>query len=417
MDLETQNGSIKFRPAPTTYQPTNRDFKMMEQTLQAGGVRVGSKGPTIVDTPEYTRWYDRAARIFDAEGHHIVDLAWIDKTLHRAGLTSGAHGSANYSAERHQVLELLNKAGVITGNDRQNIAPLSQNKPAPFRPKTGKQHTWVHNLYNSIPEPDPEQLRGMSIEQLADYMIDSARQRKDVVIQAMSHKLNEFYKLKPNMTNASHMEIASWIRRNRQTWGELGDKTFKDVVKLRQPGEIPPSPVSEKGRVPFTNDPLGRMTEKLTMGTQKGYLATDPVSAAVATGTNLIKRNPVGAAIGVGLDILTDKPTQEAILKGDVTTAGTRLGTSAVVGGAVSSALKTVPTAARVISPVAAVTTGAALFQQGQSGSFTEQALNKAAAVVPGLKPNPKTDLGRQIGNELLYMLGSVRYGKIPYTR
>lgn len=417
MSVESQGGNIKFRPAPTTYQPTSRDFKMMEQTMQPGGYRVGSKGPTIIDTPEYNKWYNRAAELFDAEGHHIVDLAWIDKTLHKAGLTSGAHGSTNYSADRHQVIDLLNKAGVITGNDRQNIAPLSQNKPAPFRPKTGKQHTWVHDLYNSIPEPTPEQLRGMSVEQLADYMIESSRQRKDVVIQAMEHKLDQFYKLKPNMANASHMEILRWIRRNRQTWGELGDKTFKDVVQLRSPEQIPLSPVSEKGRVPFSTNPLGQMTEKITMGTQKGYLATDPITPAIVEGIKTVKRNPAGALAGVGLDVLTDQPTQEAILKGDVKTAGTRLGASAVVGSAVGSALKAAPAVARVVSPAAAVTTGAALFTQGQTGSFTDKAVNKAATVVPGLKADPKTDIGKAAWNELKYMFGTIRYGGIPYMR
>jgi len=417
MELESQAGSIKFRPAPSTYQPTSREFKMMEQTLQAGGVRVGKQGPTIVDTPDYTKWYNRAAELFDAEGHHIIDLAWVDKTLYKAGLTSGAKGSTNYSAERHQVLDLLNKAGVITGNDRQNIAPLSQNKPAPFRAKTGKQHTWVHDLYNSIPEPDPEQLRGMSVEQLADYMIDSARQRKDIVIQAMTHKLDQFYKLKPNMANASHMEILRWIRRNRQTWGELGDKTFKDVVQVRQPGEIPPVPNVERGRVGFSDDPLGKMTEKIAMGTQKGYLMTDPITPVIKQGLKSVKQNPMGAVAGAGLDILTDKPTQEAILQGDVKTAATRLGTSAVAGSAVGSALKAAPAVARVVGPAAAVTTGAALFNQGQTGSFIDRAVNKAATVVPGLKPDPNTDLGKRALNELKYMFGTIRYGGIPYMR
>lgn len=131
-----------------------------------------------------------------------------------------------------------------------------------------------------------------------------------------------------------------------------------------------------------------------------------------------VKRNPAGALTGVGLDVLTDQPTQEAILKGDVGTAGARLGTSAVIGSAVGSALKAAPAVvSRVVSPVAAVTTGAALFQQGKPGSFTEKVVNKAATVVPGLKPNPKTDIGKAAWNELKYMFGTIKYGGIPYTR
>lgn len=123
------------------------------------------------------------------------------------------------------------------------------------------------------------------------------------------------------------------------------------------------------------------------------------------------------SALGVGLDVLTDQPTQEAILKGDVKTAGTRLGTSAVVGSAVGSALKAAPAVARVVSPAAAVTTGATLFTQGQTGSFTDKAVNKAATVVPGLKADPKTDIGKAAWNELKYMFGTIRYGGIPYMR
>jgi hypothetical protein len=130
-----------------------------------------------------------------------------------------------------------------------------------------------------------------------------------------------------------------------------------------------------------------------------------------------LMQNKRMSALGVGLDVLTDKTTQEAVLKGDVKTAGTRLATSAAVGSVVGSALKAAPAVARVATPAAAVATGAALFEQGKPGSFVEKAVNKAATVVPGLKANPKTDIGRRALNELQYIGGSIRFGKLPYTR
>jgi len=58
-----------------------------------------------------------------------------------------------------------------------------------------------------------------------------------------------------------------------------------------------------------------------------------------------------------------------------------------------------------------------ALFNQGQSSSFTNAAINRAAQTVPGLSPNPRTDLGRRIGNELQYIGGQLMQGRNPYAK
>ncbi len=58
-----------------------------------------------------------------------------------------------------------------------------------------------------------------------------------------------------------------------------------------------------------------------------------------------------------------------------------------------------------------------AIFNQGQSSSATSAAVNRAAQTVPGLKPNPQTDIGRRLGNELQYMGGQLIQGRMPYQR
>jgi len=57
------------------------------------------------------------------------------------------------------------------------------------------------------------------------------------------------------------------------------------------------------------------------------------------------------------------------------------------------------------------------LFNQGQSSSATSAAINRAAQIVPGLSPNPRTDLGRQLGSELQYIGGQLMQGRNPYAK
>lgn len=66
-----------------------------------------------------------------------------------------------------------------------------------------------------------------------------------------------------------------------------------------------------------------------------------------------------------------------------------------------------------------------AIFNQGQASSPLTRAVNRAADVVPGLRPNPQTDLGRNLsrrlgldaaGNELRYMGQTIMRGQTPYS-
>jgi hypothetical protein len=57
-----------------------------------------------------------------------------------------------------------------------------------------------------------------------------------------------------------------------------------------------------------------------------------------------------------------------------------------------------------------------AIFNQGQSSSATSAVVNRAAKTMPGLKPNPQTDIGRRAGNELQYIGRQLSEGRLPYT-
>ena len=65
----------ELRPKPKGYKPSGRKFNMLEQTPE--GLLFSHPGSS-----EYRKWYDRAADLFDAEGHHVVDLAYIDKLMY-----------------------------------------------------------------------------------------------------------------------------------------------------------------------------------------------------------------------------------------------------------------------------------------------------------------------------------------------
>jgi hypothetical protein len=58
-----------------------------------------------------------------------------------------------------------------------------------------------------------------------------------------------------------------------------------------------------------------------------------------------------------------------------------------------------------------------AIFNQGQSSSATSAAVNRAAQTMPGLRPNPQTDIGRRAGNELQYIGGQLLQGRMPYAK
>ena len=120
-----------------------RLFNELEQTLSDYGINLGTKNLQIKDSKAFKDAYGAAFKVFGAEAHHIIDLAWVDRTLGAAGLSPES---------RSYVIEQLNKQGIDTGNQPLNISPQPQRRPKFGR--TGMAHKWVHDLYKQIPSAE-----------------------------------------------------------------------------------------------------------------------------------------------------------------------------------------------------------------------------------------------------------------------
>lgn len=426
----------ELRPKPSGYKPSGRKFNMLEQTPE--GLLFSHPG-----SAEYRQWYNRAAKLFDAEGHHVVDLAYIDQMLYNAGFTSGARGTVDYSEARNRIIEKLRQQGVDLGNVRENIVPLSQQKTVKGVEKTGKAHKWVHDLYNMIPEDTPDKLRTLTEDQFVDYIIDRARIRKQLVIDAMVHKMDALYKTYPKLKDASIPKIESWISKNKQIWGQLGDESFKQAVgiKLQQP-EVPGQP---RGRVPFPRSDV----EELMLGTKKGFMAVDPLMAATAGAADLIRKNVSGSLMGAGF-ALASPDVQQAVESGDVVETAKEIGKDVLIGAGVEQGGKLLiqqgvvrfgPQFAAAVTPLAsaAAAAGPATFAAAIGGSqdvkVQEQKFQQYTETLPKEKavelqqrrqeslqqqaqPLISGDkLFNQFTNELKYIGGQVRLGRIPYTQ
>ena len=232
-----------LREKPGGYKPSKRHWNELEQTpTQLGYTQPG--------TPEYRKFYRFAAQVFDAEAHHMVDLGYIDKMLYKAGFTTGAKGTQNYSEARQRILENLRQNGIDVGNVEENIAPLSKKNPK--YNKTGIAHTFVHDAYNKIPEASDEFLRSLDENAFTKYLIEKARQRKDYVAQALEHKHNALMAAHPELKQQSPRQIREWIHANKQEFGSLGDETLQ--LNRRNPAPVQGQP---RGRVsinPIVND-------------------------------------------------------------------------------------------------------------------------------------------------------------------
>ena len=306
------------REAPVGHKPSGRQFNRGEQTVEGGityrpTVREGKPIVEITNPTDFNRTYARSAKLFGGEAHHMADLAYIDKLLHRAGLSSGAHGSKNYSDERHRVLEMVNKKGAKTGDHIDNLMTLAQHGKKGSVQKYGQAHKFSHDLYKQIPELPDEQLRAMSLEELADYMVGQIRVRKKIVIDAAQYKLDQLYNLKPELRDAPESQVREFIAnpKNRKLVGELGDSGFFDHVKVTPLKDIP----AVKGGLPG-HVAIEPRTNMILRGDPRGFISADPVVQPCVKGGNvcimLTKRKPsIGLPVtdivaGTALKLATD---------------------------------------------------------------------------------------------------------------
>ena len=165
---------------------------------------------------------------------------------------------------------------------------------------------------------------------------------------------------------------------------------------------------------------------------ERAYYAMDPISAAATSAQELGK----GAVGGAAFSLLNDEVAKQiandnygAAGKAFATDVGTGMAVDAALQGgsqllrkaAPSVAARALPFAGAAASVALPAMTGAALFNQGRSGSALDTLVNKGAKYIPGLKANPETDLGRRAGsaiaNESGYILRSLLQGKLPYSR
>lgn len=199
------------------------------------------------------------------------------------------------------------------------------------------------------------------------------------------------------------------------------------------------NPIDESG-----NLLASKLTDLSEFNPEKQYssaglmiFGADPGTSAVGKAIQGIKANPSGAAGGAALILLNDE-VAKALAKDDYKGAGVAAAKDVLGGAAIETGLKNVVApvlqrtapnvAARVIPAVTGAASvaipaavGAGLFAQGRTGSTLDTLTNKAATVVPGLKPQPQTDVGRRAGraisNEARYVINSLLQNRLPYLK
>lgn len=318
-----------------------RLFNELEQTLSDYGVNLGTKNLQIKDSRAFKDAYGAAFKVFGAEAHHIIDLAWVDRTLGAAGLSPES---------RSYVIEQLNKQGIDTGNQPLNISPQPQRRPKYGR--TGMAHKWVHDLYNQIPSAeqvfDIDNISQLSEDELVEYMVEAGRMRKQIVVDAMNHKLDSLRQAIPESANWSSDEIRQYANQNKKFWGSLGDDTFQEVVKLPDPTKIPTVEGQPRGRISIRPD-----VEETLLARNLGYLGETPASAALSGAKQLFKDAPTGTALGVA-GSLQDPAFQQAIEEGDLTKAGQVAGRDILIGAGAELGVKGGMVGLQKLAPAAA---------------------------------------------------------------
>tara|TARA_Y100000401_G_scaffold57489_1_gene45482 strand:- start:353 stop:1555 length:1203 start_codon:yes stop_codon:yes gene_type:complete len=239
----------ELRPDPGIgTKPSGRPWNEIEQT--PGGLHYSQPG-----TPEFRKQYRFASQVFDAEAHHIIDLGYIDKMLHKAGFTTGAHGTKNFSEARELIINTLRDEGIDVGNVEPNLVPLSQHKSfTSGKKRTGLAHKFVHDAYNRIPEAKNSFLRTLNAQEFSNYLVEKTRQRKALAGAAMSHKYQSMIDAHPELQNLSVKKQRDWIHANSKEFGRLGDDTLADVLEKQSKQFIPEVPGQPRGRVPV--DPI-----------------------------------------------------------------------------------------------------------------------------------------------------------------
>jgi len=222
-----------------------------------------------------------------------------------------------------------------------------------------------------------------------------------------------------------------------RTGGSKGNKRslwyqqlgFGAATPAGQFGYIDPDTGNTVPIQPYRSDFPSQGTETF----KRSYYGLEPISVTAQA----LRKNPLGTAGGAALTLLNDE-VAKSLAKDDYKAAGVAVAKDVLGGAALEAGLKhgaapllqrvAPATAARVIPAVTTAArygipaaVGAGLFSQGKTGSALDVLTNKAATVVPGLKANPQTDVGRRAGktisNEAKYVLNSILQNRVPYLK
>jgi hypothetical protein len=160
----------------------------------------------------------------------------------------------------------------------------------------------------------------------------------------------------------------------------------------------------------------------------------DPVTAGIQGAGEMLRSAPRGIAGGAALSALSPD-VAKSVEQGQYGKAATRVAQDIAAGVATDLGIqaagqglqrvapqlasRVIPAFSGAASVAVPAAVGAGLFMQGKQGSPLNTVINKAADVVPGLRPNPKTDVGRMAGralsNEAQYAWNQIRQGKMPW--
>ena len=126
----------------------------------------------------------------------------------------------------------------------------------------------------------------------------------------------------------------------------------------------------------------------------------DPISAATVTAIQGVKNNPLGSTLGGVAGAIADPEAVADALEGDYNGAAGNVAGGAIMGAGAQGIVKAFPVAFQgAVARFTPALAGASIFAEGKQGSATNRIVDKAAEFTPGLKSNPKTDVGKQAGD------------------
>jgi len=390
---------------------TNTQLALIE-ALNDRAYQLGNDPSNIVALLDYTHEYagESAAHVWgDTKGAHFrtkltPDMSFDEqldalietsiKPQYKDILRATAPGTVEYAYRKQQASDFQN----ITGKSINNATPEDRKKFGQWLKERkelsiGKRDVYDRALVN------PENLKTRDIYE-THYRNVSQGRRSSGLGPLKGPERKELDKLLTSM---------------RESTPDV--KPYLTTVNQGQP--LPP--VRSKEYKDLVQKTRAMLADKTGYPSQFGmYLMPNPKDVV-----NAVRANPLGVAGGTAMTLLNDEVAQ-SLAKNNYGEAALAAAKDVALGAAAETGLKQVaaplarrvaPAAAARVAPYVAgaakvgipAAVGTGLFMQGKTGSALDTLTKKAATVVPGLKPDPQTDIGRRLGktisNELEYFI------------